>query len=72
MTHRQKPMTQDTNDHTKSSVEKPVSLNPLRFKEALAGLLAVKPPPEEQPGKRAKKAALKPIKKKDSKPKRES
>lgn len=35
-----------------------VSLSPLKLKEALSGLLAVKPPADEQPGKRKKKKDL--------------
>lgn len=35
----------------KKTSEKPVSLNPLKFKEALLNLLAVKPKPEEKEGK---------------------
>lgn len=48
----------------KQENEGPVSLSPLKLKEALAGLLAVKPP--------ATARSQKPKKKKDSKPKRES
>lgn len=48
----------------KRDKEKPVSLSPLKLKEALTGLLAVEPPPESR--------SQKPEKKKDSKPKRES
>lgn len=46
-------------DEKKTTNEKPVSLAPLDFKEALAGLLQVKP--EEKPEK-------KPNKKKNKKP----
>lgn len=43
-----------------SETNKSVSLSPLKLKEALAGLLAVKPPPEESPGKRKRKRSVGP------------
>lgn len=45
---------------TKTTNEKPVSLNPLTFKEALSGLLKVKPEEEkeeEKPEKKEKKSS---------------
>lgn len=36
------------NEEKKATSEKPVSLNPLKFRDALVNLLAVKPKPEEE------------------------
>ena len=49
----------------KRTSEKPVSLAPLKFREALANLLAVKPKPKEEEPEEALKALL------QTKPKKE-
>lgn len=51
-----------TKDEKKTTNEKPVSLSPLNFQEALAGLMKVKPEP---------KPAKKPRKKNETKKKRD-
>jgi len=45
---------------TKVTSEKPVSLYPLDFKEAVAALLKVKPPPKEKPKEQEKQKQEKP------------
>ena len=42
-------------DEKKTTNENPVSLNPLNLKEALEGLLQVKPKPKEKPKKKRKR-----------------
>lgn len=42
-------------EEKKTTSEKPVSLNPLNLKEALEGLLQVKPKPKEKPKKKRKR-----------------
>jgi hypothetical protein len=39
----------------KTTSEKPVSLNPLNLKQALEGLLQVKPKPKEKPKKKRRR-----------------
>jgi len=47
-------MNENQNDEKKTTNEKPVSLFPLDFKEALAALLKVKPKPKEDTDKAIK------------------
>ncbi|MBV6450785.1 MAG: hypothetical protein MHPDNHAH_01511 [Anaerolineales bacterium] len=45
-----------TNDEKKVTNEKPVSLFPLDFKEAVAAIMKVKPPKEKKPAKKKRKS----------------
>ena len=59
-----KPHIKNHKTDSDDKIDPRVSLSPLKTRDALAGLLAVKPPQEAR--------SQKPKKKKDSKPKRES
>ena len=43
---------QPSDEEAKVTSEKPVSLNPLNLKQALEGLLKIKPKPKEKPKKK--------------------
>jgi|SoiMetStandDraft_2_1073263.scaffolds.fasta_scaffold4052719_1 hypothetical protein len=45
---------QPNDEESKVTSEKPVSLNPLNLKQALEGLLQVKPKPKEKPKRKRK------------------
>jgi len=47
---------QTDNNKTKTTSEKPISLSPLNFKEALAALLKVKPKEEKESKKPSEKS----------------
>ena len=49
-----------TNKDSKIANEKPVSLYPLNFKEAVAALLKVKPKPKEEPKEQEEQKQEKP------------
>lgn len=51
---KNKPISENEN---KTTNEKPISLSPLNFREALAALLKVKPKPKEEKDDEIKKGA---------------